>query len=326
MSELIDIWGGRSREGIFYLEPFSDEAVKTDSLKPLLGYISKFPTFSYSTEWGDWDHSNSEFLSSKIRSITGGGTSIPARIVQMLAGSKLKMPVISDQWTQRVAENKNIYLSMEFSIIAFPVIDGSNGCHVEGMRYDSDNMNSVLMAKDKKMSSMWDWLSLGKTAMMPSKRFSTKLLGEQINAISENLQGSSGKMMLHGASSIAHTVDGFVSGSKVSWDKSIRTGLKGAEEILNGVVINGTRVGHTFTAQILDCDRKMLFNSKAPDCPLDFYVTDLKFDFSQHLVKIVDERGVRKGAAPEFCEITLRLDSVTKLSPDQVLKMCNYDY
>jgi hypothetical protein len=341
MADIINIWGGRAREGLLYLEPFSDQASdpEKDHMTPMIAYLTKFPTMSYGTDWGDWEHSNTEFVSSKIQGLAGGGKisagksnrGISTDFIALLAGSGYKNPILTDQWTQTIAQNGDkCYINLDLELVAFPVIRPGTGSHVEGMRYDSDNMDAVLNVKydgkTRRVNSFWDWLKFGKTAMMPIEKFSSSVVAENLNAIYNNMNGPNGKMVKHGLHSMAHFIDGFIPSSKTTISDSMRDTIKGAEEVAKGLAINGTRIGHTFTVQLFDCNRKKLLNSKAPACPIDFYVTNLKFKFSPKVVKIIDDNGKRKGAGPEWCEISMTLTSVTMLSIDQVLDMCKYEY
>lgn len=316
----IVLWDNTPRLGVLRIEPLSDEA-RGLVRAPLLAYIKEFPAFTYSTSWGDWDKSNSSWISSKIKTFAGGGESIPARVVQMLGGSEYKPPILSDKWTQLSAELGDSYLNFEFTLIAYPSIhDGIDGSHVEGLRYDRDNMMDVLSFHGNEISNYWDWLKLGKLCMMPIKEFSTHILVDNIDGIKTNLSGDNGKKVLNGLGNVAHSADGLFK-SDVTLSQSLTRGVRGLNEIVDGVMGVGSRLGSTFTFQVWDDSGKILWNTKAPSLPLDFYVENLSFKFSPHILNIVNKKGKRVGSCPEYCEIGVKLTSVTKASPEQIQSM-----
>lgn len=316
----IVLWDNSPRQGVLRIEPLSNEARELVDA-PLLAYIKEFPSFRYGTSWGDWDKSNSSWIASKIKTFAGGGDQIPAQIVQMLGGSEYKPPVLTDKWTQLTAELGDAYLDFEFTLIAYPVIpDGVDGAHVEGLRYDGDNMMEVLTFHGNKMSNYWNWLDLGKKCMMPRKEFSSRILKDNIDGIRTNLAGDNGKKILNGIGNLAHGADGLFK-SDVTMSQSLQRGVRGLNDIVDGVMGVGSRLGSTFLFQVWDDDGKILWNSKAPALPLDFYIEDLSFKFSPHILSIVNSKGKRVGSCPEYCEIKIKMTSVTKASPEQIQAM-----
>lgn len=326
MSNVIQIWGGRPKQGAIKITPFSKDAI-ADLPGPYFGYLLKFPTFKYGTDWGTWDQSNSEWISSKISSFAGGGDSIPGKLVQMLGGDYYKPPILTDEWTQLAAQlGKEAYLDFDIDILAYPVIPKpKSGAHVEGLRYDRDNLLQVLRIGKDNASSMWDWIELGKRAMMPS-RFSSKIIMDNIGAIKNNLATNNGKLILSGVEKLGSVVKAMNPSSDTTFGEAAKNSLVGLEEIIQGATGAGSRIGHTFTLEIVDVDGNHLINSNAPTAPVDFYIERLDLEFSSHLVKIIDSNGRRMGSCPEYCKVSAKLTSVTKVSPEQVTKMCRYKY
>lgn len=328
MSSEIEIWGGRPRQGLVRLDPNSEEALN-DVKKPFMAYITKFPEFSYATDWGDWDKSNSEWITSKIKTLAGGNDNLVGNIVKMLGGPYYKPPILTDKWTQLAAQLADSYVKFDFELIAFPVIDsGKEGAHVEGLRYDNQNLYNVLTFNGLKLNDMWDWLKLGKTASMPKTKFSTDVLMGNIGAISKNLDPSSenGKLILGGAGAIGEAIGGVFDSSK-TYGESAGLAMSGVENILRGLTSSETRLGHTFTLKVYDTNGVPLFDTLAPKNPVDFYITSMEFDFSPHILKIVNANGSKRlGSCPEYCKIKLTLESAALLSPEQIREMCKYGY
>lgn len=318
----IEIWGGDPRQGIFELHPFSFNA-KENQTKPLYAYLTKFPEIKYQTDWGNWDESNSSFITNKIKTFAGAGDSIPARIVQMLAGPTYEPPITTGPWTQLTSQmSDESYLTMDAELVAYPVL--SNGYHIEGLRYDKENLSQILHTggfSGNQMSSIWDWLKLGKFCMMP-KAFSAGVIPENIKKIKNNISSETknGKAVLWGLHEMAHVVD-FIWDENVTVENAMRNAMHGLEAFLRGTTGTHQRYGDTFSVLIRDCDTKKFFNSNAGSPLCDFYVTKLDFKFSPHLVKIVNDEGKRKGVAPEYALINLSLKSVCKVSRVQYMNM-----
>lgn len=326
----IDVWGGRTRQAILELFPFSLEALgekngqDVESLKcsPMYAYIKEFPQIEYESDWGSWDNSNTAFVTNKLATFGGAGDSIPARIVQMLAGPNYQPPITTDKWTQLTAQlSGGAYMTLSMDVIAYPVFKSSKK-HVEGLRYDSDNLNRILNIGKKRTSSIYDWLSLGQRAMMP-EQFSTKIVKDNVLGIKENLtgEGTSGKAILAGAHKMAHVVDGLIPGNDVSFQEAVANGVYGLETFVRGVCGTHQRFGHTFTLRIRDDDTKIVMDSTKPKSPVDFYIENLKFRFSPHLVRIVDENGKRVGITPEYATINISLKSACAVSREQMMQM-----
>jgi hypothetical protein len=330
LDSAIDIWGGRSRQPILELFPFSLESLgekngtQIESLRcsPMCAYIKEFPKIEYGTSWGEWDKSNTAFVTNKITTFGGAGDSIPARIVQMLAGPNYQPPITTDKWTQLTAQlSDDAYMKLSAEIVAFPLFKGTTK-HVEGLRYDSDNLSRATNIGAKRTSSLYDWLSLGQRAMMPEP-FSTKIIKDNVMGIKENIfgEGTSGKAILSGAHDMAHVIDGLIPGNGIDFQDAVAKGVYGLETFVRGVCGTHQRFGHTFTLRIRDDDTNLFIDSTKPKSPVDFYITELKFKFSQHLVKIVDENGKRKGVAPEWAVINISFKSACAVSRDQMMQM-----
>lgn len=332
MADVIQIWGGRARQGSITLMPFSDSAVAA-GIAPLTAYIADFPQISYSTDWGDWDNSNAAFVTSTIRTLagdtesSGGPKAMKAirtpygKVIQALGGDLYRPPIMTDKWTQLVAQiPADAYMSISLKLHAFPVTPQGSSTHVDGLRYDTENpISSAMKIGGVKTSSMWDWISLGKTAMMPDK-FSSSTVVENLQAVKSNLTSSNGKMMLQGASKIAHVVD-VVSGDV----NALPRALEGVSDVLTGATGARSRIGMTFGFKIRDTDQNSVMDTDKPRVPVDFFIESLSFKFSPHVVQLTSDRdGKRVGAVPEHCEIDLKLSSATKLSTDQVVEMCSY--
>ena len=333
LENTIDVWGGRARQGIFELYPFSLDALgesrdKSQSTKctPMFAFLNKFPTISYSTDWGNWDESNTAFVTKSLKTFGGGGESIPARIVQMLAGPNYQPPITSDKWTQLTAQlsDQGAYMKLDLELIAYPIFK-TTSYHVEGLRYDSSNLGRILENGRNRMNSIYDWLSLGQKAMMP-KQFSTKFIKDNVLGMKENLtgEGTSGKAILAGAHKMAHVVDGIIPGNEISFQDAVANGVAGLETFVRGVCGTHQRYGHTFTCRIRNDDRKIYIDSNKPKAPVDFYIENMSFKFSPHLVKIVDHNGNRKGITPEYALINISLKSVCAVSREQFMEMYKY--
>lgn len=322
MSQEIEIWGGENAKlGVLTIYPLSDEAKET--CVNMSGYIKEFPKVSYATDWGDWDKSNSQWITDKIKTIAGGDESVPGRIVQMLGGQYYKPPILTDKWTQLAAQLSDAYLKFDFEILSYPTIPKSSvGAHVEGLRYDRGNMSPAITYHDEKLSSMWDWLNLGKTAMMPSAAFSTGVVKDNIAAIKKNLTEDNGKLILGGVKDVGSAAVGVFS----DFNQSAKKGLDGLEKVAAGVMGVGQRLGHTFCMSVTDPNGAKFIDSRKPSMYVDFYIKKLSCEFSPHLVRIIDDNGNRVGACPEYCKVELSMESVTKVSPSQMIDMFKYEY
>lgn len=342
----IQVYGGRARTGSIVIEPFSKTALdKRDQGKlksSMTAFLNEFPKMSYGTDWGkSWEDNNLGYIGQAAVLLGGGeahfGSGILGSIVsaiggkispmiQMMAGSSFKPPVLTDSWTQLSAQLDEAKSNIEFSVemLAYPVL--RNGyVHVEGLRGDPENLDQALNIGPRKCSSMWDWVNLGREALMPDE-FSSERIKSNLAGVVNNMNGqsgTSGKLVIGGVDKAWSGLTGMVFG-----DKSIQDGgngiIEGIGEALTGLTGVSQRVGYTFTVQIFDCDGNKIFNSKAPDCPLDFFITDLGFDFSPHLVQLIDDKGMRNGSCPEWCKISMTLSSSTRVSPNQVIKMCEW--
>lgn len=323
MSQEIELWGGQNaKQGVLTIYPLSDEAKAT--CVNMSGYIKEFPKVSYATDWGDWDSSNSQWITSKIKTIAGGDESVPGKIVQMLGGQYYKPPILTDKWTQIAAQlSDDAYIKFDFEILAYPTIPKSSvGAHVEGLRYDRDNMYPAITYHDEKLSSMWDWMNLGKTAMMPATAFSTGIVKDNIAAMKKNLEEDNGKLILGGIKDVGSAAVGVFS----DFNEAAKKGLDGLEKVAAGVMGVGQRLGHTFCMSVTDPNGAKFIDSRKPSMYVDFYIKKLTFEFSPHIVRIIDGNGKRVGACPEYCKIEMSLESVTKVSPSQMIDMFKYEY
>ena len=323
MSQEIELWGGQNaKQGVLTIYPLSDEAKET--CVNMSGYIKEFPKVSYATDWGDWDSSNSQWITSKIKTIAGGDESVPGKIVQMLGGQYYKPPILTDKWTQIASQlSDDAYIKFDFEILAYPTIPKSSvGAHVEGLRYDRDNMYPAITYHDEKLSSMWDWVNLGKTAMMPATAFSTGIVKDNIAAMKKNLEEDNGKLILGGIKDVGSAAVGVFS----DFNESAKKGLDGLEKVAAGVMGVGQRLGHTFCMSVTDSNGARFIDSRKPSMYVDFYIKKLNFEFSPHIVRIIDGNGKRVGACPEYCKIEMSLESVTKVSPSQMIDMFKYEY
>ena len=342
----IQIYGGRARTGSIILEPFSklaEEKLRDGKLKPLAAFLSEFPKMGYGTDWGSWEENNIGFIGKAALMLGGGNakmggsgltgqivqmiTSKIAPAIQMLGGANFKPPVMTDSWTQISAQldEKMSYIDFDLELLAYPVLRKGK-VHVEGLRPDSENLDQAINIGSKRCANMWDWLSLGKEAVMP-EFFTTKQIENNLVGIVKNLNGKSGesgKMIIEGASKIAHVPSGLWSDTE-STESTLKGAVEGAGQILTALTGTAQRVGYSFTMQLFDCDGRRIFDSKAPDSPLDFYITNLSFDFSPHIVQLIDSNGKRTGCCPEWCKIKLALSSTTRVSPNQVIKMCEWE-
>jgi hypothetical protein len=141
--------------------------------------------------------------------------------------------------------------------------------------------------------------------------------------IKENIfgEGTSGKAILSGAHDMAHVIDGLIPGNGIDFQDAVAKGVYGLETFVRGVCGTHQRFGHTFTLRIRDDNTNLFIDSTKPKSPVDFYITELKFKFSQHLVKIVDDKGKRKGVAPEWAVINISFKSACAVSRDQMMQM-----
>lgn len=339
----IQIYGGRARTGSILIQPFSEEAKK--SCVETAAFISGFPKMAYGTDWGkDWEDNNLGFIGKSAMLLGGGevggfGSGIVAQItgmitskispmIQMLAGPDFKPPIMSDSWTQLSAQldEAKSYIDFDLELTAFPVTRRGS-VHVEGLQGDPENLNQALNMGSIECSNMWDWLELGRVASMP-EHFSSAQIKDNLVSMMNNLNGesgASGKMIIDGLDQARSSLWTGVTGS---WDKaSIESAGKGVVQgigtALTGLSGANKRIGYSFTVQIFDCDGKRVFNSKN-GFPLDFYMTGLSFDFSPHLVRLVDSQGARRGTCPEWCKISMRLSSSTRVTPNQIISMCEW--
>lgn len=329
----IQIYGGKARTGSILLQPFSDDAVKRTT--EVAGFLTEFPEIKYSTDWGSWEDSNNAFVGS-IVSALGGGKPASGRgiagvilgnaptLIQALAGSGYVPPILTDKWTQLAAQlNKDgSVISLQIKMLAYPVNRGS-GVHVEGLRGDPENLDQALNLRYMKSTNMWDWIKLGKEAMMPVA-FTTQQISNNLGAIVDNLngeKGTSGKMIIEGAGKIKDTIFG-----DGNFKERAKRGVSGLGDIMTGLVSANQRSGFSYTVQIFDADGNSMFNSKRPSDPLDFYITGMNLDFSPHIVRLIDSRGNKMGVSPEWCKIELTLTSSCRASLEQISKMCEYKY
>lgn len=275
------------------------------------------------------------------------------KFIQLLGGSSFEPPILTDSWTQLAAQLPDDVdkagIKFDFKIVAYPVT--KRGVHVEGLRPDSTNLNQVLnlytSERTIRCANMWEWLNLGKIAGMPEK-FSVSRISENLVGIKDNLNGETGQAgkqiiegftgMLPSLKNVASEVSplyGMVSKVTSAFESEEEKAakeaakpmdlIKGISKIALGLSGIGQRIGYSFTVQLFDSDGNLIFNSKRSSCPLDFYISDLKLDFSPHLVKLVNSQGKRVGACPEWCKIELSLSSSTVVSPSQIVSMCDLD-
>ena len=326
MSQEIHIYGGRARRGSITLIPLSTEARELVGGNRYTAFLKEFPDIKYSTLWGDWDKSNSAYIAGKIATFAGAGDGIPGKLVRMLAGDRYVPPILTDKWTQLSAslDEEGAYIQLDLSIIVYPIIN--NVVHVEGLRKDSSNLIEIV----QDTTSMFKWLELGKKCMMPKVPFSTKVLADNVKAVLTTFhdKDSNGNFVLNDRGK--KTVAGLKKLGGGIIDLEPMTALRGAEEAFTqivGIGINdelGQRIGSSFGVIIRDTDNIPLLNS-ADGCnpPLDFFIKEMEFEFSPHVVRIM-KNGKRCGCCPEFCEVKLSLQSVCKVLPTQIVNMCSY--
>ena len=325
MSQEIHIYGGRARRGSLTLVPLSEEARNLLGDKAVFtGFLKEFPEIKYSTEWGDWDKSNSAFIANKIANFAGAGDSIPGKLVRMLAGDHYHPPILTDKWTQLSASltESGAYIELDLSLMAYPIIN--EDIHVEGLRRDNENLVEVV----RESTSMFKWLQLGKKCMMPKEEFSLGIIKENIQGVWDEWtdKDSSGKYTLSDRGTRA--LNGIKDLGSGIWNLDPTKALHGAESAFQSVVgVNtdaiGIRIGSSFGVILRDPDNKSLLNSMADKVPLDFFISSLKFKFSPHVVRIMQNKK-RVGCCPEYCEISLTLKSVCKVLPTQIINMCKY--
>ena len=330
----IQIYGGRARTGSMLLEPFSENALK--DCKSVAAFLNEFPSIGDGTDWGDGENNNTGIIGKALVALGGGelkrGPGIAGmilsnapKLVQMMAGSGYKPPILTDSWTQLSAQidEQSSYLEFKLSLLAYPVLRRGS-VHVEGLRGDPDNLDQALNIGPKKTANMWDWLKLAKTAVMPEP-FTTAQIKDNLASVMSNLNGESGesgKMIIEGGSKVVSGIWNGLTSDTTSLKEGAMKSVEGVGEILTGFSGVNQRVGYSFTVQIFDANGDLVIDSKAPDCPLDFYIENISFDFSPHLVQLINDQGKRRGCCPEWCRIEVTLSSSTRVSQDQIIKMC----
>ena len=325
MSQEIHIYGGRVRRGSLTLVPLSKEAQDLIGKNTVFtAFLKEFPEIKYSTEWEDWDKSNSAYIANKIANFAGAGDSIPGKLVRMLAGDHYHPPILTDKWTQLSASlsESGAYIELDLSLMAYPIIN--DDIHVEGLRRDDDNLVEVV----RESTSMFKWLQLGKKCMMPKEVFSLNMIKENIEGIwDEWSDKENGKYTLSDRGKRA--INGVRDLGSGIWNLDAKKALTGAETAFQTIVgVNtdkiGIRIGSTFGVIIRDTDNKPILNTIDESIvPLDFFVTSMSFKFSPHVVRIMQNKK-RVGCCPEHCEISMTLKSVCKVLPEQIIKMCRY--
>lgn len=333
MAQEIHIYGGRARRGSISLVPISEEAREIlGENKYYTAFLSEFPEIKYSTKWGEWDKSNSAFIASKIATFAGAGDSIPGKIVRMLAGDKYVPPILTDKWTQLSAslDDDGAYIELDLSLIAYPIIN--NEIHVEGLRKDGENLYEIV----QETTSMFKWLELGKKCMMPKVPFSATMITDNIKSVMTAFhdKDSSGKYVLNDRGK--QTLSGIKQLGSGIINLEPSKAIEGGETAFQGVIgVNtnnkgvkdwiGNRIGSSFGVIIRDTDNSSLLNSITECIPVfDFFIKDMKFKFSPHIVRIMNSQHKRIGCCPEFVEIDMSLQSVCKVLPSQIVDMCKY--
>ena len=333
----IQIYGGRARTGSIILSPYSEEALKR--CDDMSSYITDFPALNYGTDWGDWENNNTGFIGKAVSAFGGGDISgaIPSstpgwaknliaafpKFIQTMGGSGYKPPVLTDSWTQLAAqldENAS-YISFKFSLLTYPVL--KRGLHVEGLRY-GDTLSEALNMKSKKVSNMWEWIKFSRTAVMPED-FKIGQISENLKEMAKNLnseKGESGKYLIDGAFDIGGGLWGATFGDSTFKEGMLRT-VKGAGEIISAFAFTNKRVGYTFTFKLFDANGHVVLDTNSEHgIPLDFYIDDIEFEFSPHIVQLINSKGKRQGAAPEWCKINLTVSSATRVTQEQFISMC----
>ena len=293
---------------------------------------------SYGTDWGDWKNSNTGFIGKAVEAFGGGNisgaipkstpqlarTAIEAfpKFIQIMAGSSYKPAILTDSWTQLAAqldENAS-YISFKFSLLTYPVLKKT--IHVEGLRY-GDTLSEALNMKSKKVSNMWEWIEFARTAVMPDS-FKINQITDNIGYVFENLngeKGQTGKGLIAGGKDIFGGMYDSTLGSSSFKDGMMRT-VKGAGEVIDAFAFTNSRVGYTFTMKLLDTHGNEILDSNRDGIELDFYIENIGFEFSPHVVQLIDRNGNRQGSAPEWCKIDLTISSATRVTQEQFIKMC----
>lgn len=333
----IQIYGGQARTGSIILSPYPYSKDAVENCGEMSSYITDFPALNYGTDWGDWENNNTGFIGKAVSAFGGGDISgaIPKstpgwaknliaafpKFIQTMGGSEYKPPILTDSWTQLAAQldEKASYISFKFSLLTYPVL--KKGLHVEGLRY-GDTLSEALNMKSKKVSNMWEWIKFSRTAVMPED-FKIDLIGKNLEATIDNLngeKGESGKYLIEGASDVGGGLWGATFGDSTFKEGMLRT-VKGAGEIISAFAFTNKRVGYTFTFQLFDARGNIVLDS-SQGVPLDFYIEDIEFEFSPHIVQLINSKGKRQGVAPEWCKINLTVSSATRVTQEQFISMC----
>lgn len=323
MSQEIHIYGGKIRRGSITLVPTSTEARNLlGENKLFTAYLSEFPEIKYSTQWGEWDKSNSAFIANKVASFAGAGDGIPGKIVRMLAGDKYVAPVLTDQWTQLSATlGDGTYMELELSIIVYPILN--NEIKVEGLTSEDDNMIEII----NETTSMFSWIDLAKNCLMPNA-FTSDDIRKNLIAVMTNFydkNATTGKYEL--TSRGKRIVGGIKELGGGIFELNPQKAIHGAENAFQAIVnvktdSIGQRIGPTFEVLVRDTNNDLILNSASLEIPVDFFIKEMGFKFSPHIVRITNDKGVVVGSCPEFCEITIAIQSVCKLLPSQIVQMC----
>lgn len=325
--DLIHVWGGKPRAA--YVELFGNVVESEDpdvsrwSIKNTYrAWLKEIPEIQYRTDWGNWEESNCSFVASKIRTLAGGGESTGARIMQMIAGSAYKPPILTDQWTQRVATiTDEAYIGFDLELVALPPYNST----VEGLKQDSNNLSELLKIKGSgAVSNMQDWLGLAKLALMPRHSFGWKTAIEGMkSAISGATDsgrldriGSGATMILGGAKDV---LLGDENGERIP---GVKKAVYGLEKVISAATAVDSIIGPTFRMNIRDpAGVPMLTGGEIPFC-----IDEMSFKYSPRLIKMYNEAHERIGCVPEFCEIKISIKSLYKLSSDRISKMLNLGY
>lgn len=329
----IQIYGGRARTGSIILSPYSEKAV--ENCEAMTSYITEFPSLSYATDWGDWEDNNTGFIGKAALALGGGPLKAPKaapgwaqtiikaapKFIQMMAGSSYKPPILTDSWTQLAAQldEKSSYISLKLNLLTYPVL--KRALHVEGLRY-GDTLSEALNMGHKKVSNMWEWMKFSRTVLMPED-FKIDQIKGNIDAVFANLNGESGdsgKLIVAGVSDIAGGMWNGTFGDS-SFKDGMMQSVKGVGEIVTAFAFSNRRVGYTFTLQLFDANGELVLDS-SQGVPLDFYIEDIEFEFSPHIVQLINSKGKRQGVAPEWCKINLTVSSATRVTQEQFISMC----
>ena len=239
----------------------------------------------------------------------------------MMAGSSYKPPILTDSWTQLAAQldEKSSYISLKLNLLTYPVL--KKALHVEGLRY-GDTLSEALNMGPMKVSNMWEWMKFSRTALMPED-FKIDQIKGNIDAVFANLNGESGdsgKLLVAGVSDIAGGMWNGTFGDSTFKDGMMQS-VKGVGEIVTAFAFSNRRVGYTFTLQLFDANGDLVLDS-SQGVPLDFYIEDIEFEFSPHIVQLINSKGKRQGVAPEWCKINLTVSSATRVTQEQFISMC----